>query len=228
MRFGRNNYKNLLRVLPNFYSFNILTADLALTNACDNSMRANQERTAADNPGLSSAVDTTEKKLINPVSHAKQQNVNDLNRSILSRADDEINRPTSTNYSASRKNVILKQDQSLTNQIVTQCLPIHTDFRKGKEAICERKKQNICLPVSFTSPPLQSYAHTSCIANTVPPFLCGQYGPRVDWSMAVIAKTNISAMFPTSRSSKKAQPEAFLHKNAKEFSWKQHSCSIII
>lgn len=226
MRFGRNNYKNPSRVLPNFYSFNI--ADLALTHAYDNGMTANQKRMAADNSGLSAAVDTTDNKIVNPVSQAKQQNVNDLNRSISSRADGEINRTASTIYSASRENVILKQDQLLTNQIVTQCLPMRKDFRKGKEAICERKMQNRCLPVSFAAPPLQSYAHTSCIANSIPPFLCGQYRPRIDWSMAVIAKTDISALFPTSWSSKKAQPDAFLHKNAKEFSWNEYSCSIII
>ncbi|XP_067022765.1 class E basic helix-loop-helix protein 40-like isoform X1 [Acropora muricata] len=194
------------------------TKDLALTHAYDNGMTANQKRMAADNSGLSAAVDTTDNKIVNPVSQAKQQNVNDLNRSISSRADDEINRTASTIYSASRQNVILKQDQLLTNQIVTQCLPMRKDFRKGKEAICERKMPNRCLPVSFTAPPLQSYAHTSCIANSIPPFLCGQYRPRIDWSMAVIAKTDISALFPTSWSSKKAQPDAFFHKNAKEFS----------
>lgn len=164
-----------------------------MTRAFDERITAHQECMADGKPSLSAMVNNSETAHLFPVSPAGQQIVNHLNRSASSVVNrhNGINPPT-TGPTVSSKNT--DQEISSSSQTFTAFSSKERDIRKGLEPATQAQKiQDWGLSVALNYPlmlPLQTPGLANVLSS---PF--GQAGPLIDWSMALIAKTNFSKPF---------------------------------
>ena len=161
--------------------------------AYDRRMTAHKECMDDGKPCLSAALDSTETARALPTSPARRQIVNHLNWSAsLLRGHNAINPPTTGLATSTKKTA---QELSPSSQIFTPFSSNARDFSKGNEATQSQRTQDWGLSVAFNYPPVVP-VQTSGLLNVLPS-QCGQSTPLIDWSMAVIAKTNFSTPFPT-------------------------------
>ena len=161
--------------------------------AFDRRITAHQECMVDGKPCLSAAVDSTETARVLPTSPARRQIVNHLNWSAsFLRGHNVINPPT-TGFAASTKKT--GQELSPSSQIFTPFSSNARDFSKGIEATQSQRTQDWGLSVALNYPPVVP-VQTPGLLNVLPSSF-GQSAPHIDWSMAVIAKTNFSTPFPS-------------------------------
>lgn len=127
------------------------------------------------------------------LSPARQQIVNHLNCSAASLSGHNAINPPTTTLVPSKKNT----DQELlsSGHIFAPLSSNARDLSKGIEATRSHTMQDWGLSVAVNYP-LMLPAQTPGFANVLQaPF--NQGSPRIDWSMALIAKTNFTTPFPT-------------------------------
>ena len=127
------------------------------------------------------------------LSPARQQIVNHLNCSAASLSGHNAINPPTTTLVPSKKNT--NQELPSSGHIFAPLSSNAGDLSKGIEATRSHTIQDWGLSVAVNYP-LMLPAQTPGFANVLQaPF--NQGSPRIDWSMALIAKTNFTTPFPT-------------------------------
>ena len=181
------------RVVNYVYSSDILPSGSAMTRAFDERITAHQECMGDGKPCLSAVVDNSETAHLSPMSPARRQIVNHLNWSTSFFGGHSGVSPPATGLALSTKKI--DPELPSASQTLTAFSSNARDLSKGFEATQGQRIQDWGLSVALNYPlmlPLQAPG----LANVShAPF--GQAVPLIDWSMALVAKTNFATPFST-------------------------------
>jgi len=169
------------------------TRGSAMTRAFDERITAHQECMGDGKPCLSAVVDNSETAHLSPMSPARRQIVNHLNWSTSFFGGHSGVSPPATGLALSTKKI--DPELPSASQTLTAFSSNARDLSKGFEATQGQRIQDWGLSVALNYPlmlPLQAPG----LANVShAPF--GQAVPLIDWSMALVAKTNFATPFST-------------------------------